>query len=130
MFKQILVAIDGSKTSTGGLEVAIGLAKDHQATLHVMHVVGGMTTARADDRLGMGYIPAEFVAKWRIGLRDNGRKILDDAEKIAQKAGQPVNLVLVETPGHEAASAILAQARKLRAELIVLGTHGRRGLKR
>jgi nucleotide-binding universal stress UspA family protein len=130
MFKQILVAVDGSATSIRGLKVALAMAKDHDATLHVMHVIGGMGSAQSLPGLAKKYVSREFVEQMRSGLRDTGRKILTDAEKTAKKSGQSIRPILVETRDHAVADAILTEARKLDAELIVLGTHGRRGLTR
>jgi hypothetical protein len=63
-------------------------------------------------------------------LRDAGRKILVKAETVARKAEQPMRPALVEATGQSTARVILTHARKVHADLIVLGTHGRRGLKR
>lgn len=128
MFKRILVPIDGSPTANRGLKVALALAKEHDATLYVLHVVEDLAVAKGFD--GALYVPAQFVDTMLAGLRDAGRKVLAHAEKMALQDGQRAKTVLVETVGESVADAILIQARKLRAELIVLGTHGRRGLAR
>ena len=60
----------------------------------------------------------------------SGRKVLTKAEAVARAAKVDVKALLVESKGGTIADAILAQARKLRADTIVLGTHGRRGLRR
>ena len=128
MFKRILVPIDGSPTANRGLKVALALAKEHDATLYVLHVVEDLAVAKGFD--GALYVPAQFVDSMLAGLRDAGRRVLAHAEKMALQDGQRAKTVLVETVGESVADAILIQARKLRAELIVLGTHGRRGLAR
>lgn len=128
MFTQVLVAVDGSATGLRGLRAAIGLAVAHQAPLAIVHVV--------DDMAGvpyvgdMGYVPASYVDRLHDDLRENGRKILAKAEAAARDAGVDAKTVLVEAKGASIADAILAQARKLRADVIVMGTHGRRGLRR
>jgi nucleotide-binding universal stress UspA family protein len=63
-------------------------------------------------------------------LRDAGKRILADAEAAVRQAGIEPESVLVETIGGPAAEAIIAQAGSWPAELIVMGTHGRRGLAR
>ena len=128
MFKRITVPIDGSPTANRELEVALALAKEHDATLYVLHVVEDLAVAKGFD--GALYVPAQFVHSMLAGLRDVGRRVLAHAEKMALQDGQRAKTVLVETVGESVADAILIQARKLRAELIVLGTHGRRGLAR
>ena len=78
----------------------------------------------------MGYVPADYVDKLLDDLRAGGRKVLTKAEAVARAADVDVKSLLVESKGGTIADAILAQARKLRADTIVLGTHGRRGLRR
>ncbi|MGE5168999.1 MAG: universal stress protein [Rudaea sp.] len=128
MFKQILVAVDGSPTSNRGLKAAIGLAADQHASLAIVHVVDTMASmAYVGD---MSYVPASYVDDMLEDLRANGRRILAKAESQARDAGVEAKTFLVETKGGTVAEAILAQARKARADVIVLGTHGRRGLSR
>jgi nucleotide-binding universal stress UspA family protein len=128
MFEQVIVAIDGSATSNRGLKAAIGLAAVQHAALAIVHV--------DDDRASMShggdmsYVPANFVDRLLEDLRANGRRILERAEAAANEAGVNARTLLVEAKGQTVAEAILAQARKLRADVIVLGTHGRRGLRR
>jgi len=128
MFKQILVAVDGSPTGNRGLKAAIELASSHAASLTVIHVVDDMQSV---SYIGdMGYVPADYVDKLLDDLRTSGRKVLTKAEAVAHAAKVDVKALLVESKGGTIADAILAQARKLRADTIVLGTHGRRGLRR
>lgn len=128
MFKQVLVAVDGSPTSNRGLKAAIGLAADQHASLAIVHVVDTMASmAYVGD---MSYVPASYVDDMLDDLRSSGRRILGKAEGTARDAGVEATTFLVETKGGTVAEAILAQARKARADVIVLGTHGRRGLSR
>jgi nucleotide-binding universal stress UspA family protein len=78
----------------------------------------------------MGYVPTGYVDKLLDDLRANGRKVLTKAEALARAGGVDAKVLLVETKGRTIADVILAQARKVRADVIVLGTHGRRGLRR
>jgi nucleotide-binding universal stress UspA family protein len=128
MFKQVLVAIDGSPTSNRGLKVAIGLAFDQRAELSIVHVIDDMASvAYVGD---IGYVPSGYVDTLLEDLRKNGGKILAKAEAAARNGGVTAKSLLVETKGRSIADTILSQARKLRADVIVLGTHGRRGLGR
>lgn len=128
MFKQVLVAVDGSPTSNRGLKAAIGLAADQHASLAIVHVVDTMASmAYVGD---MSYVPASYVDDMLEDLRTSGRRILAKAEATARDAGVEAKTFLVETKGGTVAEAILAQARKAHADVIVLGTHGRRGLSR
>ena len=128
MFKKILVAVDGSPTSNKGYKVAVELAKSVGAKLVVLHVI--------DERaVGIGLSASGFVAPAYVedviaALRDAGRKVLAKAQREAQAKGQAIDAHLVESLGNGVAYTILAQAKKQQADLVVLGTHGRRGLAR
>jgi nucleotide-binding universal stress UspA family protein len=123
MFKNILVAIDGSGTAAKGFQTALGLAREQAALLHVVHVV--------DERGPVMYPEGgAFVSEMIELLRESGKKILAQAEQEAAGAGVQCKTMLVETLGLPVAEVILAQVKEASADLIVLGTHGRRGLKR
>ena len=131
MFERIIVAVDGSPTSNRGLKTAIDLAKAHKAILHAVHVIDDMTVAKGAAGLNStGYVPPQFVDEWLAELRKAGQRILDRAERAANESRCRLQPVLVETLGQGVADVILKQARRLRADLIVMGTHGRRGLRR
>jgi len=124
MFKRILVPLDGSSTSERGLEQAIKLASERRATLYLLHVVDEQVLTQSIDA------DAATVDSLLGSLRDSGMKILDEAQARARKRRSRSTPVLVENMLRSVADVIVAQARKRRADLIVMGTHGRRGIKR
>ena len=63
-------------------------------------------------------------------MRDEGKKLLAKAEGKMRQRRIKADTVLLETLGHRVADLIIKQAKKWRADVIVLGTHGRRGLER
>jgi len=126
MFRRILVPIDGSTTSNRGLEEAIGLASDQKAKICLLHVVDELAVG-AD---GMMYMPPSYIDEFIRALRAGGKKLLTRAEAKVRKQGIEVEAVLLETVGRRVADLIIKQAKKWRADVIVLGTHGRRGLSR
>lgn len=128
MFRRILVPIDGSHTSILGLQEAIKLAKDQNATLFLLHVVDELLVTQTYD--GMAYLPSQYIEEFLAGLRESGKKILANAEAKVQKQGLKSQSELVATLGHRVSDIIIDKARKWKADLIVLGTHGRRGLTR
>jgi nucleotide-binding universal stress UspA family protein len=127
MFKRIVVAIDGSPTAQRGLKVALDLAAEQRAVVHAVHVVDDMGIVPSLDG---GYIPSAFIDSYAQALRDKGYKTLDKATAQARAAGVTCKASLVETMGQGVAQTILQHARKVKGDLIVLGTHGRRGLRR
>jgi nucleotide-binding universal stress UspA family protein len=127
MFKNIVVAVDGSPTSIRGLRTAIDLAADQNAALHVVHVVDVMPIGPVLDG---GYVPTGYLDQIIEALRESGGKLLARAQALADAQGVQTRPTMVEAYGGSVAHTILAEARKARADLIVLGTHGRRGLSR
>ena len=127
MFKRILVALDGSAASNAGFKSALQLAGDEHAMLAGLHVLDDSSVTLNFEG---AYVPAPYVDKLFQSLRQRGHEILKQAEGAAKAAGVDMQAVLVESRGQTIAHAILAQARKSKADVIVIGTHGRRGLSR
>jgi nucleotide-binding universal stress UspA family protein len=124
-YRKLLVAVDGSSASNKGLREALRLAKAERARLCILHVVDEFPAFAAMDGMaaapGLDLVPA---------LREGGKRILARAKAVADKARVPAKSVLRERIGGPAADRIVREARKQRADLIVLGTHGRRGVRR
>lgn len=123
MYDRILVPVDGSETSVEGLKEAIRLAKNQGSTLRLLHIVNEFI-------FDYSYSPALYASNLVDGLRERGRAILADAQKLVRKHELEPETSLEETIGGAAADRILAHAREWGADLIVMGTHGRRGLRR
>ena len=123
-YKRILVPVDGSATSKAGLREAIALAKGQGASLQLVHVVD-------QHYIGlMGMDSAAGLSEMMESLKRSGRSILKSAQATADRAGVKASAVLLETLTGPAADLIVRQAKKSGADLIVLGTHGRRGVRR
>jgi nucleotide-binding universal stress UspA family protein len=123
MYKKILVPVDGSETSLLGLQHAILLAKDQKAALQLLHVVHDYLSA---DGLHGVDSSRELLKE----LRERGQTILNDAASSARKQGVEADTDTVETPLGPVGAAIVEYAERWPADLIVLGTHGRRGIRR
>lgn len=124
MFKKILVPVDGSAPSRAGLERAIALAKGQGARLRLVHVVDDAAVLQG------GIEPSINVGELLDLLKKDGRRILGTAEAAARKRGVSADAVLRESPLGRVADQIVREATRSRADLIVMGTHGRRGLGR
>jgi len=124
-YRKILVAVDGSPASSKGLREAIRLARAEGAKLFIMHVVDEFQAFAAMDGL-VGLPGADLLS----ALREGGKRILAKAVGIALKQKIKPKGILREMLSGPAAYPIVREARKLRADLIVLGTHGRRGVRR
>jgi nucleotide-binding universal stress UspA family protein len=124
MYQNILVPVDGSVTATRGLKEAIRIAKSYNARLRLLHVVNEIILIASDPQ------PALFTSSLLDSLRDGGKGILKSAEGLVREQGLAAEAVLLETWGRHAADLIIEQAEQWPADLIVMGTHGRRGLRR
>jgi nucleotide-binding universal stress UspA family protein len=125
-YRKILVAVDGSAASAKGLREALRLAKTERARLFILHVVDEYPAFAALDGMMAGAPGADLVP----ALREGGKRVLARAKSTAQKAGVPAKAILREMLSGPAAYPIVREARRLGADLIVLGTHGRRGVRR
>lgn len=120
MYKRILVPVDGSDTSNKALVAALQMARENGGRVRLMHVL---------DELA-------YLSGYEVGAdllkvaRDYAVKVLDDALAMAKAAGVPADTKLVEAPGVRIGEAVAAEARSWEADLVVTGTHGRRGIGR
>ncbi|QQC65985.1 universal stress protein [Paraburkholderia ginsengisoli] len=125
MYKQILVAVDGSETSARALAAAIKMARDSDARLQPLFVV---------DVPLMSYdVPGYDPSYVRDALADEGRQVLADAAALMAVAGVKGAPRMLETElleGEDVAHGIQRAAQELDADLVVMGTHGRRGVRR
>ena len=124
MYQRILVPIDGSATSRKGLDEAIRLAKLTGGQLRLIHVVDELSLAA-----GMGGY-AGPIEGWTEQLRDAGQKVLDEAAAVAKAAGVACDTALHDNIGAPVTDVVLHEAQAWPAELLVIGTHGRRGVGR
>ena len=123
MYKKILVPIDGSTSSKLGLDEAIRLAKHHKARVRLIHVVDVFIVTPTLES-------GPYVDDIQKSFREDGRRLLEKAEALVRKHGITVDSVMSEIVGAHAAEIIVEQARKWRADIVVIGTHGRRGVLR
>jgi nucleotide-binding universal stress UspA family protein len=124
MFKRILVAVDASETGEQALQMAIGLATESQAQLRIVHAVDVSNVNMESEQLDHSAMTEK--------IKKNGQDTLSNAEMKAAAAGieAETNLVVLETLKPRIAEAIIEDAEAWPADLIVIGTHGRRGLSR
>jgi len=122
-YKRILVPVDGSPTSNKGMQEALRLARSSRARLRLLHVVE-QTVAFSAPEVAIDLGPI------LDSLRAAGRRRLAGIERRVRRSGVKLDTALVENFGMRVADAVIAQARRWRADLIVMGTHGRRGLQR
>lgn len=123
MYERILVPLDGSPTAEAGLRHAIALAAALKSRLVLLHVM--------DDFAVM--VEMASIASYeamRDTLRQSGQAALERARQAAADAGVMCETVLREQLQARISEVIEGEAVKHRCDLVVIGTHGRRGFSR
>ena len=123
MYHRILVPLDGSPTAQRGLTEAIELAKGHDARLHLLHVID-------DYPLMMDMVTVLSYQDWQQTLRQQGEQLLNDAQRRADEAGVTADTTVRHVVQERVADVITQEAANASCDLIVMGTHGRRGFNR
>ena len=116
--KKILVPVDFSECSRKALRYALALAKQYSSALALVYV------APAQYYVASGYSGAD-IAELEARMRESGERELAALAKQIQEAASAETLVRSGSPGPE----IVEAARSASADLIVISTHGRTGLK-
>ena len=125
MYKRILVATDGSKLSKMAVTSGIDLAVLTGAELVIMKVVPRYPKSYFEGSLPLSM---EELARVEKQWNDDGQAIVDAVKEEAAKQGVKAKAVTVKSD--LIAEAIIAAAKKHKVDLIVMASHGRRGIKR
>ena len=122
MYRRIMVAVDGSATSNKALVAATEMANysGGRAELRLVHVLDEMAYFTGFDPYGGQ--SGELI---KI-MRETGEKILAESLAIVQTAGVEADTLLIDEFGERLGETVAAEALSWKADLIVVGTHGRR----
>jgi nucleotide-binding universal stress UspA family protein len=120
MYQRILVPIDGSAASAQGLEEAIRLAKLTNGQIRLLHVIETPTA----------FYPDVAVAGLLEQMEEAAKGVMSKARVRVVDAGVAVDTLLETDFGSSLAEAVQQQINQWNADLVVIGTHGRRGLRR
>ena len=115
MFKQILVPIDGSPTAALAVAKALGLAKAFGATVTAIYVIDPYPFTGVGTEFAYGQDQYFAAAK-------------AEARTTLEAGGVAANTLSVD--GHSVHKSILETAQSIGADLIVMGSHGRRGIEK
>ncbi|KAF0104000.1 MAG: UspA domain-containing protein [Rhodospirillaceae bacterium] len=118
IFKKILVAVDDAPISAHAADIAAELAQLAGAELAFVHVIDAELVNAADT----GIQPDVFAA----AAKEDARKLIDDFRKRLPQQLAALEFVPIGAPHTE----IVKAAKDLPADLIVIGSHGRGGIKR
>ncbi|HJV60428.1 MAG TPA: universal stress protein [Albitalea sp.] len=123
-YQRILVPVDGSPTAQQGLREAIALAQPAGARLRLLHVVDELSFAIGASTF------ATYSGDLLDLLREGGQAVLDAARAQVEQAGLAVDTGLRNSFEGRVSDLVIEEAQSWPADLIVIGTHGRRGVGR
>jgi nucleotide-binding universal stress UspA family protein len=128
MYANILLSTDGSDVARKGIEHGIALAKALNSKVTVVTVTEPLPIDYGGGPAGRWIpTPAEFD-RFEAASKEHAGKMLDEARAMAERAG--VSADLLHVPDAHPATAIIGTAKSRGCDLIVMGSHGRRGLRK
>lgn len=116
MYDKILFPTDGSEPAESIFDYALQIASEHEATIHILNVAD-------TSRDSLTRIQGEVIDV----LEQEGQRIVDEA---AQRATERDISVVSEVLQGDPDTSIVEYSKQSGVDLIVMPTHGRRGLKR
>jgi len=125
MYKRILVPTDGSPLSKKAVRSAVHLASGIGAELIALNVVPRYPTAYFEGALTLS---PDDVGRVEKEWAERGQELADDARRVAERAGIKARGITVFSD--LVAESILGAARKHKCDLVVMASHGRKGMKR
>ena len=125
MYQRILVATDGSELSKKAVDSAIELAAKLHATLVALYVVPHYPVSYFEGGIA---VSSDEVSRTEKKWADDGQRIVDAVQQAAQAKGVTAESALARSD--MVAESILSAAKKHRCELIVMASHGRKGIQR
>lgn len=114
-YSKILLPVDGSECSKRAALHAFSIARTYGGEIFVVHVID----------IKEEFIAGTYYEGLLEKLKEGGQKILDEIEKMAEEHGLKVQKIM--KTGNEA-KEILEAAEELKADLIVMGSHGKSAL--
>jgi nucleotide-binding universal stress UspA family protein len=128
MYTHILMSTDGSDVAKAGVRHGMDLAKSLNAKATVVTVTEPLPIDFGSGHAS-GWVPSqEEFDRYDAACKENAGKVLDEAHSIAKQAG--ISVELLHLSSAHPASAIIETAKAKGCDLIVMASHGRRGLKK
>jgi nucleotide-binding universal stress UspA family protein len=126
MYQRIMAAIDDSFATSKVLEAAIELAGQQGATLAIVHAIDETIFAQREAAIML----SRSVGQVTLNLRESAQEFVDKAAEVARAAGVVVETLIVESERGHVAEMLAQAAADWQADLLVVGTHGQRGVER
>ena len=124
MYNRILVAVDGGTASNLALKEAIKLTREQHSLLRLVHIV--------DPSILYLDVETPYIVDYQKAVEAAGQKVIADSSAMLRDADIKFEAasIAIERQGQHVYDAIEEEAKRWRADLIVIGTHGRRGIRR
>ena len=128
MYKNILLSTDGSEVATKGLKHGFALAKAVNAKATVITVTQPLPIDYGSAHAA-GWIPTkEEFQRFDAANKEHAGKLLDQARSMAEQVG--ISADFLHVPNAHPATAIIDAAKSRGCDLIVMASHGRRGIRK
>jgi nucleotide-binding universal stress UspA family protein len=128
MYANILLSTDGSEVARKGVEHGLALAKALKAKVTVITVTEPLASGHGGGH-GAWIPPQELVDGFDAAQKERAAKLLNDIRATAEQAGISADVVHIPN-SHHPASDIIATAKAKSCDVIVMSSHGHRGLKK
>ncbi|WP_424630484.1 universal stress protein [Bradyrhizobium sp. SYSU BS000235] len=128
MYANILLSTDGSDVARKGVEHGMALAKALNAKVTVITVTEPLLTGYGGGHGGW-IPPQEMIDSFDAAHKERAGKVLNDIRAMAEQAGISADVLHVPNTLHPA-TAILEAAKSRGCDLIVMASHGHRGIKK
>ncbi len=122
-YHRILCPIDGSATAERGMREAAAVARSMGASLRFFHAVEFNTATLGAEGSMVSPKLIDELQRW-------GEQVVEKALDFAAAEGVDASIATVQAIGTRVADAVLEEAQRWGADLIVMGTHGRKGARR
>jgi nucleotide-binding universal stress UspA family protein len=127
MYANILLSTDGSDVARKGVKHGIGLAKALNAKVTVVTVTEPLPVGYGSGD-APGWLAQEGFDSFDAVCKERADKVLDEARVLAEQIG--VSVELLHVPNAHPATTIIETAKSRGCDLIVMGSHGHRGLRK
>ena len=128
MYANILLSADGSEVASNGVKHGIALAKALNAKTTIITVTEPLPVDYGGGH-DSGWIPSqEEFDRFDAACKEGAGKVLDEARAMAEQIG--ISAELLHVPNAHPATAIIETAKSRGCDLIIMASHGRRGLRK
>ena len=125
MFTRIMLATDGSKLSQKAVKIAIDLASKFNAELVAVKVIPRYVQTYFEGSFTVADIDVKSIeAQWAAGAQ----QVLDKIATSAAAKGVSVKTSVIKSD--DISEGLVKAANKMKVDLIVMASHGRKGIKR